>query len=93
MELPVNYNKLHHRQKRAVREAYIKQQDGLCQHCGALLTEGPADEIAKLKVTPKLYPAGFFNNPVHLHHDHNTEMTIGAVHAYCNAVLWEHHGE
>jgi hypothetical protein len=30
---------------------------------------------------------------VHLHHSHETGMTIGAVHARCNAVLWQYHGE
>lgn len=31
--------------------------------------------------------------PVHLHHDHKTGLTIGAVHAKCNAVLWQYYGE
>jgi hypothetical protein len=28
-----------------------------------------------------------------LHHCHQTGLTIGAVHAKCNAVLWQYHGE
>ena len=32
-------------------------------------------------------------HPIHLHHDHDTDLTIGAVHAYCNAILWEYHNE
>jgi hypothetical protein len=87
--LPVEYDKLDWRERRAVREQYIKEQEGNCQHCNIHLEEKP---LAHRPVTPKLYPKGFFDNPIHLHHDHNTGLTIGAVHAYCNAVLWEYYG-
>jgi len=30
---------------------------------------------------------------MHLHHNHETDMTEGAVHAYCNAVLWQYEGK
>lgn len=93
MELPVNYDKLHFTKRRAVREEYVRVQDGKCYHCGALLDGDPTKEIQGTWVKTALFPKGFFNNPVHLHHDHNTGMTIGAVHARCNAVLWQYHGE
>lgn len=93
MELPVDYNKLHWTERKEVREEYVRQQDGNCYHCGAPLLLKPASDVRDLKVTPRLYPKGFFNAPIHLHHCHNTGMTIGAVHAHCNAVLWEYHGE
>ena len=49
-------------------------------------------EIAEKHVTHYLFPDGFFKHPVHLQHDHDTGLTEGAVHAYCNAVLWEYFG-
>lgn len=92
MELPVNYNNLHYRKRRAVREAYVKVQDGFCCHCKAPLKSSPAMDIAEKPVDASLFPEGFFNWPVHLHHCHETGMTIGATHAHCNAVLWQYYG-
>lgn len=93
MILPVNYNDTPIHQRRAVREAYVIRQRGKCYYCESSLSGPPSREKLELTVTPSKYPNGFFNNPVHLHHDHVTGMTIGAVHAHCNAVLWEYHGE
>lgn len=93
MILPQNYDALDRYKRREVREEYIKKQGGKCYHCGADLEKQPCSSVRCLPVTEKLFPPGFFKYPVHLHHDHNTGLTIGAVHAYCNAVLWEHHGE
>ncbi len=90
MKLPVNYNNLCYKDKREVREEYIKLQDGLCYYCGNLLDGPPENMVAAKKVTRELFPEGFFEWPVHLHHDHVTGMTQGAVHNYCNAVLWEY---
>lgn len=90
MILPVNYNELHHTERRAVREEYIKLQNGNCYLCGESLEKEPQKTK---RITKHLYPPNFFNNPVHLHHCHSSGMTIGAVHCYCNAVLWEHYGE
>ena len=84
MILPVNYNEIHYSERRAVREEYIKRQNGNCYVCGELLEKEPKKTK---KITPKLYPENFFKYPVHLHHNHDTGMTIGAVHCYCNAVL------
>lgn len=89
----VNYNELSQRERKHVRENYAKDQDGLCFYCDAPL-DGPASERVQKKVVNKnLFPKGFFNHPVHLHHNHNTGMTIGAVHCKCNAVLWQYHHE
>jgi hypothetical protein len=93
MELPINYNETHYTERRIVREEYVRQQEGLCYYCKGLLNEKPPSHIMKMKVTKSLFPKSFFKWPVHLHHDHGTGMTIGAVHCYCNAVLWEHEGE
>lgn len=92
-ELPVKYSTLNPTYRYVVREQYIEQQKGLCYHCHGDLKSKPPEDILEKKVTPELYPNGFFDRPVHIHHNHDTDMTIGVVHAYCNAVLWEHYGE
>lgn len=93
MQLPVNYTKLHYTQRKVVRNEYIKRQDGKCYHCKKPLSGKPSDSEIALLVRPELFPKNFFNYPVHLHHNHDTGMTIGAVHAHCNAVLWQYYGE
>lgn len=87
---PVNYKKLTWQERKEVREAYVKEQNGLCYHCRKPLSE-PAVWVKK--INQKLFPPSFFQYPVHLHHCHVTNMTIGAVHNYCNAELWQYHGE
>lgn len=91
--LPVKYDDLEISEKRVVREQYIKQQNGFCCHCFKSLSESPPKEILEKRITKTLFPPNFFKFPVHLHHDHKTGYTIGAIHNYCNAVLWEHFGE
>ena len=93
MKLPTIHDALKPAEKREVRIAYIHKQEGLCWFCKRTL-EGPADaDVLAKKIKPHLYPEGFFKHPVHLHHNHDTGLTVGAVHNYCNAVLWEYHGE
>jgi hypothetical protein len=93
MILPVNYNDTPFPERRLVREEYIKQQKGLCHHCKNPLS-GPASDLIELIFIDKdLFPENFFKWPVHLHHCHKTGMTIGAVHAKCNAYLWQYKGE
>jgi hypothetical protein len=91
--LPTKYSKLTFPERREVRAMYIELQAGDCYYCKGNLKENPPENIANMKVKPALYPDGFFKNPVHLHHNHDTDLTLGAVHAHCNAVLWEYHGE
>lgn len=93
MKLPVKYNDYHWKERWKIREAYVKEQGGLCYYCKAPLDGEPEEKIANMKVKPKYYPENFFKYPVHLHHSHITGMTIGAVHCHCNAVLWEYDGE
>jgi len=93
MDLPVNYEGLSSKKKKLVREEYIRIQGGKCSACGEPLNGKPHKDITAVPVNRKLFPSTFFKWPVHLHHDHNTGMTIGAIHSYCNAVLWEHFGE
>lgn len=93
MKLPQNYTMLSYKERKLVREEYVKKQRGLCHYCGSPLEGPPADKVLAKKVTKGLFPEGMFKYPVHLHHDHEDGMTIGAVHCYCNAVLWEYIGE
>ena len=93
MKLPVDYTRLSMYERRTVREEYIRIQGGNCSHCKSPLSGMPSPTVRSMKVRESLFPEGFFDWPVHLHHNHVTGMTIGAVHAYCNAVLWQYHGE
>lgn len=92
-QLPVNYNTLKWQERKAVREQYIVEQQGLCYHCKNPLDGEPTIEITNQWINRDIFPDGFLRNPVHLHHCHKTGMTFGAVHARCNAVLWQYHGE
>jgi len=90
MNLPTDYTKLNVINKRLVREQYATEQDGKCFYCNTELDKEPH----KTKwINLRLFPKGFMNNPIHLHHDHKNGMTLGVVHAYCNAVLWQYEGE
>lgn len=93
MELPVNYNSLTYSERREVRERYVKKQKGNCYYCGAPLSEEPTNEAKNKPILKGLFPINFFKYPVHLHHNHDTGITMGAVHSHCNAVLWQYHGE
>ena len=93
MKLPVNYYDFHYTERWKIRNEYVRRQDGKCHYCKKPLDGPPRKDIAKLDVDKTLFPDGFFNYPVHLHHSHDTGMTIGAVHCHCNAVLWQYEGE
>lgn len=93
MKLPINYKKSSWIIRKQAREEYIALQNGLCYYCGEPLSGPPNKEVEGAYIKTKLFPEGFFQYPIHLHHDHNTGMTIGAVHSKCNAVLWQYHGE
>ena len=75
-----------------VREQYEADQNGDCFHCGVPLYEDPPGWVVSKRIDWSMFPKGFLNHPVHLHHDHNTGLTEGAVHAYCNAVMWQYEG-
>lgn len=92
MELPTKYSKLDWRkgEKRLVRELYIQLQNNLCYYCKESLSNTPPKNITDKSINWNLFPKGFLNHPIHLQHNHKTDMTEGAVHAYCNAVLWQY---
>lgn len=94
MKLPQHYPSMTSRERREVRTEYERQQKFCCYHCGKHLMSNPPKYKSPIRWS--LFPggqSGFLRYPIHLHHDHTTGMTIGAVHAYCNAVLWQFHGE
>ena len=93
MKLPTDYTKLTRRERRSVREEYVRLQEGKCSYCKEPLDKDAAFEVMEKQIDISLFPPSFFKWPVHLHHCHNTGMTLGAVHCHCNAVLWQYHGE
>lgn len=99
-ELPCEYDKLSWRQKFLVRQEYARRQGGLCRFCRTGLDGEPAASVLALPLKETNwqgsgpgFPPDFWKHPVHLHHNHINGLTIGAVHARCNAVLWQYHGE
>lgn len=93
LTLPINYSKSHSTTRKKAREQYVVQQEGKCWYCKCPLSGNPSKKIMSACINKKLFPKGMFDYPVHLHHDHNTHMSIGAVHARCNAYLWQYLGE
>lgn len=91
-KLPIKYSKANARERKAVREQYVREQGGLCYFCKQPLNEDPPQEIKSKKINWQLFPPNFLKYPVHLQHDHGTDLTEGAVHARCNAVMWQYHG-
>jgi hypothetical protein len=92
MKLPCDYTTLTTSERRLVREAYIRLQEDLCIYCGENLHESSPKRITDKAINLRLFPPHFLKHPIHLQHNHNTGMTEGAIHAYCNAVLWQYHG-
>ena len=92
MHLPVDYKSLTPQLRRAVRLQYIEQQENKCWYCNEDLNGEPAERCKRFKIDERLFPQGFFDHPIHLQHDHDTGLTEGAVHAVCNAVLWQYYG-
>ena len=92
MRLPANYELLSSSERRVAREQYVRAQGGRCYWCQNPLNAHPASHMKMKPIKRELFPPGFFKTPVHLQHSHRTGMTEGAVHAHCNAVMWQHYG-
>jgi hypothetical protein len=92
MELPTDYTKLTSRQRKSVRERYVREQGGLCMYCGESLVSEAHSRIKSARFNLSLFPPGFFNSPIHLQHCHKSGLTEGAVHCHCNAYLWQFEG-
>ena len=90
--LPVPYSKITSAERKKVREQYAREQGGLCYWCLEPLEGKPHENIQESALNLKLFPPGFLRYPMHLQHNHDTDMTEGAVHAKCNGVMWQYHG-
>ena len=93
MNLPTKYSSLSQYQKKLVRVLYHNKQNGLCYHCQSSLDDEPPRQITKLSIDWNLFPKNFLKYPNHLHHSHTSDLTIGVVHSYSNAVLWQYYRE
>ena len=91
-KLPVDYTKLQPSERRLVRLQYISEQNNMCGYCGTSLLDPPPKHITNKKIDWGRFPKGFLDYPIHLQHSHKTGMTEGAVHNYCNAVMWQYEG-
>jgi hypothetical protein len=90
VKLPVKYDDLEWYERKRVRNEYIVVQNGKCFYCKESLDIEAPDWIKNKEVNWNLFPGGFLNHPIHLQHDHKTGLTEGAVHNYCNAVMWQY---
>jgi len=89
--LPVRYSKLKPAQRRKIRNLYVKLQKDKCYWCDTSLNDEPPIEITNKVIDWALFPPNFLKHPIHLQHCHDTDLTEGAVHAYCNAVMWQYY--
>ena len=90
MKLPTKYTKLTWQEKKQVREQYIKEQKGKCYFCKCDLNKPAPKKITDKKIKWEIFPDNFLKYPIHLQHNHETGMTEGTVHNYCNAVMWQY---
>ena len=90
--VPQQYSLLSPPQRRQLRDDYVTAQHGICLYCNVPLSSQPPQRIVDYPVDWTLFPSGFLNHPIHLQHCHKTDMTEGAVHAVCNAVMWVKEG-
>ena len=90
--LPVHYSKLNAKTRKSVRDQYVKEQKGRCMFCNEKLTDDPPKPILDAWIDWGLFPTGFLKHPVHLQHNHDTDLTEGAVHSRCNAYMFQYEG-
>jgi hypothetical protein len=88
--LPLRYMEISQPVRRLVRMQYIEEQNGLCYYCGCNINEQPPENITNKQINHELFPENFLKYPIHLRRNKDTDLTEGAVHAYCNAVLWQY---
>ena len=93
IKLPVDYTELTFVERRFIREEYVKLQKGKCYFCGEDLNKPAPERITNKKIDWSLFPNNFLKYPIHLQHNHYSGMTQGAVHNYCNAVMWQYHNQ
>lgn len=89
--LPALYEKLSWQQRAQARQQYAKLQHYECLFCGHSLYQKPPKELTDLPIDWDLFPPAFTKYPIHLQHNHETGLTEGAVHAFCNAFMWHYY--
>ena len=85
-----NYTNLDWKDRKNLREEYVRLQKGKCFCCKHDLSQPAPKKITSKKIDWSLFPENFLKYPIHLQHNHETGMTEGAVHNYCNAVMWQY---
>lgn len=85
---PIDYTKLNAKERRNIREQYIKEQNNKCMYCNNSLSDKAPNSITDKYIDWTLFPPKFLKYPIHLQHNHDTGMTEGAVHSECNAYMW-----
>jgi len=94
LQIPAMYDALTWYERSLVREEYIILQKGACYWCKETLLHDTSEELkASYPLDPRYWPEEFLKHPVHLHHCHRSGLTLGATHAYCNAILAMYYGE
>ena len=92
--VPQKYDDLNRQQRRDLREQYVEHTKGRCLYCYERLDDEPHKFVCQSagEIVWDDLPGGkegFLRNPVHLHHDRETGLTLAAVHALCNAHSWQ----
>jgi hypothetical protein len=90
--LPVHYPSTDFVDRKDIRAQYAREQDGKCMWCKMPLDGEPCEQVRHMSIDKSLFPPTMFDHPIHLQHNHKTGLTEGAVHARCNAVMWQYHG-
>lgn len=94
LTIPAMYDALTWFERRTVREDYIILQKGACYWCKATLTsDTPLHLRERFPLDQRCWGPEFLKHPIHLHHCHRSGLTLGATHAYCNAILAQYYGE
>lgn len=94
LTIPAYYDNLTFYERRMVREEYILLQKGLCYYCNCTLdSDAPLSLRERFPLDQRRWGPEFLKHPIHLHHCHRSGLTLGATHAYCNAILAQYHGE
>lgn len=92
VKIPAYYDQMTRQERNEARQKYEIKQKGKCYFCKGDLERNPFGIMRKYPITKKeieaVFPPGFLKFPKHLHHSHTNGMTLGVVHAYCNAVLF-----
>lgn len=86
LELPTKYSSLSGERLSAVKDAYICLQRERCWLCGDNLYELPKYIVDNPNYMGLCYNQLAEQTPLHLHHNHDTGLTLGVAHAECNII-------